>query len=194
MQFTFSAESTTALPAGPVSAQAAGLAGIAAAGADAADGGGLISVVFTEPGSLGLHLTRNKKTGTVDVLEVSPGTQAERHSQLRAGLVLQGVGSLSVAGKSYKETLSLIKSGGRPLVLSFSAGPKTDAEADVGTVSVTFREEGSLGLKFVNNKRTGTVDILGVHSGTQAERHPELRSGLTLVAIGRQSTEGMEYR
>ena len=140
VQFTFSAESTTALPAGPVSAQAAGLAGIAAAGADAADGGGLISVVFTEPGSLGLHLTRNKKTGTVDVLEVSPGTQAERHSQLRAGLVLQGVGSLSVAGKSYKETLSLIKSGGRPLVLSFSAGPKTDAEADVGTVSVTFRE------------------------------------------------------
>ena len=190
VQFMFSFESATSTETGSY-AQADTSAGIAAG---AADGGGeLISVVFTEPGTLGLHLTRNKDTDTVDVLQVNPGTQAERHPQLQAGLVLRGVGTVSVVGKSYTETLDLIKGGGRPLTLSFSS-PKTDAEADARTLSVTFSEEGSLGLKFVNNKQTGTVDVLGVNSGTQAERHPELRPGLTLVAIGSQSTEGMEYR
>eukprot|EP01043_Picozoa_sp_COSAG02_P037660 COSAG02_NODE_2843_length_7905_cov_95.905842_6_plen_687_part_01 len=196
VQFMFSSESTTPTKTGPWNARADGSAGgtVAAATATADDCGELISVVFTEPGTLGLHLTRNKDTGTVDVLQINAGTQAERHTQLRAGLVLQGVGPVSVVGKSYKETLDLIKGGGRPLALSFSVGPKTSAKTGAGTLSVTFSEEGSLGLKFVNNKQTGTVDVLGVNSGTQAERHPELRPGLTLVAIGSQSTEGMEYR
>jgi hypothetical protein len=64
---------------------------------------------------------------------------------LRPGLVLHGVGTASVVGKSYDDTLALIKSGGRPLVLAFAPGHES---TDGSLVSVTFVEEGSLGLKF----------------------------------------------
>jgi len=59
--------------------------------------------------------------------------------------------------------------------------------------SVSFPEPGSLGLTFVANNEAGTVEILGVNAGTQAENHAELRSGLTLVSVGDKSVVGMPY-
>ena len=81
----------------------------------------LIRVTFTEEGSLGLRFTRNRNTGTVDVVQVNANTQAEAHPELRAGLILRAVGEVSVVGKSYDDALALIKSGGRPLLMLFAA-------------------------------------------------------------------------
>ena len=83
---------------------------------------GTIAVTFTEAGSLGLKFTPNKQTGNVELLQVNPGTQAEKHSRLSAGLILLSVAGESVAGKGYQEVLGMIKKSGRPLALTFSPG------------------------------------------------------------------------
>lgn len=79
-----------------------------------------VAVTFTEPGTLGLKLTPNKRTGDVELLQVNPGTQAERLPQLCAGLILRSVAGSPVVGKSYQEVLGMIKAGGRPLSMTFS--------------------------------------------------------------------------
>ena len=56
----------------------------------------VLSVTFTEAGSLGLKFTPNKLTGNTEVLAVNPGTQAERHRELHAGLILKSVGKVGV--------------------------------------------------------------------------------------------------
>ena len=42
----------------------------------------LITVVFTEPGSLGLRFSDNRNTGGVDLVQIQPGSQAEQHPEL----------------------------------------------------------------------------------------------------------------
>ena len=81
-----------------------------------------VSVTFTEARTLGLKFTPNKQTGNFELLAVNPGTQAEKHSQLSAGLIVRSVGGSSVAGKNYEEVLGMIKAGGRPLSMTFSPG------------------------------------------------------------------------
>ena len=88
---------------------------------------GEVRVTFTEPGSLGLKFTPNKKTGNVELLAVNPGTQAETHSALRGGLVLATVAGASCKGKSYQECLGMIKAGGRPLAMTFVPGGTVSA-------------------------------------------------------------------
>ena len=63
-------------------------------------------------------------------------------------------------------------------------------EPDMGAdaVSVTFREHGTLGLKFTPNKSTGNIELLAINPGTQAERHPALRPGLILQTVGGQKS------
>ena len=81
-----------------------------------------MDVEFAEPGALGLKFTPNKQTKNVEVLAINPGTQAERHPQLRPGLVLTEVGGESVTGIGYPPTLALIKKAGRPVTLRFTSG------------------------------------------------------------------------
>ena len=59
-------------------------------------------------------------------------------------------------------------------------------------MSATFTEAGSLGLKFT--PVGPNVQILAVNPGTQAERLPQLVSGLVLKSVGGTSVEGMDYR
>eukprot|EP01044_Picomonas_judraskeda_P001193 COSAG03_NODE_66_length_15090_cov_6.646455_1_plen_574_part_10 len=249
-----------------------------------------VPVTFTEAGTLGLKFTPNQQTGNVELLQVNPGTQAEKHSQLSAGLILRSVGGSSVAGKNYQEVLGMIKAGGRPLSMMFSPGgtvassprasPKTaaprkparpvdetegltgkaaqkalqdhimksgtgdvkkidrlrraslqpdskaptgqtaqndaaalmaaamaeiDEEEDdaagepnpqggSGSVSVTFTEAGTLGLKFTPNKQTGNIELLQVNPGTQAEKHSQLSAGLILRSVGGSSVAGKNYQ
>ena len=61
------------------------------------------------------------------------------------------------------------------------------------TVTVTFTQPGSLGLKFTPNKATGAVEVMGINPGTQATTHPQLQPGLTLLAVGATSVVGMPY-
>ena len=82
----------------------------------------VVDVTFTEAGTLGLRLSANAQTGKIEVLHVNPGTQAERHPELRAGLTLQSVGGVSVVGKGYEEVLGMISVIGprRPLAMGFA--------------------------------------------------------------------------
>jgi hypothetical protein len=93
---------------------------------EAADGP--VSVTFTEAGSLGLKFAANKRTGEVELLQVNPGTQAARHPQLAAGLIVQSVAGASVAGKGYRQVLGMIKAGGRPVSMTFVHGSTSPAQ------------------------------------------------------------------
>ena len=90
---------------------------------------GEVRVTFTEQGTLGLKFTPCKETGNVELLAVNPGTQAEKHTALRGGLVLATVAGGAVAGKSYQEVLGMIKAGGRPLDMVFMPGGTVAASA-----------------------------------------------------------------
>ena len=83
-----------------------------------------MSVTFTEQGSLGLKFTPNKQTGNTEVLAVNPGTQAERHRQLRGGLILKTVGGAGVMGRP-AETLGMLKAAGRPVTPKRNAYPSS---------------------------------------------------------------------
>ena len=82
---------------------------------------GVVAVTFTQPGPLGLKFAPNRQRQAIELLGVNPGTQAEQHRQLVAGLVLEAVSGVAVAGKSYQEVLGMIKAGGRPLPMTFAA-------------------------------------------------------------------------
>ena len=82
-----------------------------------------IEAVFTQPGSIGLEMTRSVHAAAVEIKSVRPGTQAQQHPQLREGLILEKVAGSPVAGVEYQQVLSMIKAGGRPLCLSFREAP-----------------------------------------------------------------------
>jgi succinyl-CoA synthetase alpha subunit len=173
-------------------AQPAAAAGGDGTPAAVAAAGAVTTVIFTEPGALGLKFTPNKLTGGVEVLQVNPGTQAERHTQLHPGLVLQTIGEVSAAGKPYDQVIATIKAGGRPLSMTFSSDTSAPAAA-LDSIAVSFTEKGSLGLKLTPNKATGDIEILGINPGTQAERHPQLATGLVLKTVGGASVAGKKY-
>ena len=145
-------------------------------------------MTFTEPGSLGLRFTPNPATSGVEVLGVNPGTQATVHAGLVPGLTLVVVGTTLVAGLPHKQVIDTIKASGRPLTCQFSP------PSDIKTICVTFTEPGSLGLKFTPNQERRTVDVMGVNVGTQAEQHPQLKPGLTLLSVGSTSVRSMPYK
>ena len=87
-------------------------------------------MTFTEPGSLGMKLAPNA-AGQVSVLGINPGTQGQRHAQLRPGLVIVAVAGASTRGKGYKEVLGMIKAGGRPVKISFESGAGSPAKPAV---------------------------------------------------------------
>ena len=84
-----------------------------------------IEATFTEPGSLGLKLNEydpsdGSRTRAV-VVKLNPGTQVEKHPQLRKGLLLERVGATDVSTLSYSEVLSLLRaSTQRPITLRFT--------------------------------------------------------------------------
>ena len=74
-------------------------------------------------------------------------------------------------------------------------GEEEDEEEEESEgIAVTFTEAGSLGLKFTPNKATGAVEVLGINPGTQATTHPQIKPGLTLMAVGATSVVGMPYK
>ena len=150
-----------------------------------------ISVTFTEAGSLGLKFSPNKETGAVEVLGVNPGTQAETHAALKAGLVLKAVGANSVVGMPYKQVIDTIKAQGRPVMCQFAEGSVAPKPSGI---SVTFTEAGSLGLKFTPNKSTGAVEVMGINPGTQATAHAALVPGIKLMGVGATNVVGMPYK
>ena len=85
-----------------------------------------ISVTFSQAGPLGIHLGwRNDR---IHLLArhgypngIKPGTQAEQHPQLRAGLVVTSVNGTSTVGMALRQILELSKASGRPLVMTFAA-------------------------------------------------------------------------
>ena len=82
----------------------------------------LLTVTFTEPGTLGLKLAPNEDTGFIETIAINPGTQAEYHSSLQPGLIVKIVAGKPTAGKTYNEVLAMIKAGDRPLEMAFVPG------------------------------------------------------------------------
>ena len=92
-----------------------------------------VAVTFAEAGSLGISLKANETTGDIELLRVTPGTQAERHRQLRPGLILQTVSGAPVRGKEYRSVLAMIKASGRPLDMKFTSRGSQRADAEAPT-------------------------------------------------------------
>ena len=98
-----------------------------------------VKVTFTEPGSLGMKM--NDRAATTKegapaprlvalVVAINPGTQAEKHPQLKVDLVIKSVNGTSVEGMAYKtgatNVLGMLKAAGRPCTLGFV--PLADAD------------------------------------------------------------------
>ena len=96
------------------------------------------------------------------------------------------VGSTLTAGLSYADISELIRSHtARPLTLQFVSEPEE--------ISVTFGQAGALGLKLGESERCGAVEVLSVLADTQAEKHPELRPGLLVTAVGERVVSSLGY-
>ena len=77
-----------------------------------------------------------------------------------------------------------------------SGSAKTDDKcqaAEGAAVSVTFADEGALGLRFTPDREKGIVSVLAVHPGTQAERHPQLAPGLVLRSVAGTAVAGKSF-
>jgi hypothetical protein len=109
---------------------------------------------------------------------------------------LKTVSGNSVAGRTYREVLAMIKAGGRPLQMSFVPGgaPPSPVSSDQKVVSATFSEPGSLGLKFVKHKQTGEMQLLTINPGTQAAQHSCLQLGMTVYAVDSTGVAGRSYQ
>ena len=145
-------------------------------------------VTFVEAGPLGVALSPSGTyAGHTEILAVNAGTQATQHSQLRAGLLLAAVGSTLTAGLTYEEVISLLSSTtSRPLTLRFLSEPEE--------LTITFTKEGSLGLDLAQSERCGgAVEVLAVHSSSQARDHAELRPGLLVTAVGESAVSSASY-
>jgi hypothetical protein len=160
----------------------------------------LISVVFTEPGSLGLRLKPQPDTDNVRVDALVDGSQAMRHPKLKPGLVIHSIGGEQILGNGYSKGLEAVKAASRPVTIKFVqeqyiAVPTTD-------VSVTFTEPGSLGLKFTTSAASSTsVQLAQINRGTQAESHLHLAAALRehkgelyLRRIGADDMTGKTYK
>ena len=77
------------------------------------------SVTFTEDGPLGIRLKRLSNVGAV-IAKVNPGSQAEKHLQLREGLVLRSVAGAIVSGLPYDKIVAKMQTAQRPLQLTFA--------------------------------------------------------------------------
>ena len=141
---------------------------------------GPVSVTFREPGALGMRF--GSRDEQIELVHINDSSQASRHTQLHAGLVVHTVRGVACAGKSYHEVLKMIKLPQRPHVITFRPA-----------VTVSFVEPGSLGLKFCHNPATGNVEVLQINPGTQAETHPQIVPGLVLQAIGATIVKGTSY-
>ena len=62
----------------------------------------------------------SQPTGRAVVVKINLGTQAQYHSQLRAGLYVKEIGPTDVSTMNYEEVLQLLRtSKKRPLTISF---------------------------------------------------------------------------
>lgn len=77
-------------------------------------------VTFGEGGSLGLALVENA-AGLTQLLRANAGTQAERHAELRLGLIVLTVAGESVVGLSHATVLQRLVHSPRPLTVQFIA-------------------------------------------------------------------------
>ena len=161
-----------------------------------------ITVVFTEPGSVGLELQNDDSQGTNAVFIVSlvPATQAMKHRELRAGLKVTAVAGEDVRGLTLDDVVdAIIGHPQRPLEMRFADGRGTAAnavgqsvEASAATpseISVLFTQQGSVGLDLREDPGP-CVSIERIKPGTQATQHSSLKVGLKVTAIAGQDVRG----
>ena len=201
-----------------------------------------ITVIFEQPGSLGLTFLQQANTNRVIVKSILDGSQAANHSSLCPGLALERVGSVDVSTMAYAAVIGLIKMRTeRPLSLTFtdprvldsgdgaepienidikstkpiksqeSTPPMQQAVSDEHAESIVvsqkelttkdsqeqltlaFVKPGPLGIRFLQQKGSQRVCVMGIKPGTQAQDHPQLRPGLLLDAIGTMDVRTMPY-
>ena len=133
------------------------------------------SVTFTEAGALGLKFTPNKQTRNVEVLAINKGTQAERHPELRPGLVLTEVDGESVVGIGYPPTLALIKKAGRPVTLRFTTGGTVAAAVATEPADPTEGLTGAAAHRALQEHimKSGTGDVKKIDRLRRASLQPD---------------------
>ena len=151
---------------------------------------GSVAVTFTEQGTLGLKFTPNKQTGNIELLAVNPGTQAERHPQLKGGLILRSVSGASTAGKDYQQVLGTIKAGGCPLDMVFTPGgtvaasprPRASKKPSPRQAPAAVDPEAGLTGKAAQQAlqdhimKSGTGDVKKIDRLRRASLQPDLQS------------------
>eukprot|EP01050_Picozoa_sp_SAG11_P002758 SAG11_NODE_143_length_14870_cov_6.472412_2_plen_2365_part_00 len=163
---------------------------------------GAIQVSLAEPGPLGIVFKSMPNSGSIFISRINPNKgQARNYPQLVAGLVLKSLEGESINGEVFKDVMSVITAGKRPLTLGFDAPIELERKeeaavvsprrGDAWTVQATLSEPGSLGIVF---KKVGDHTVISrINPTGQASKHPQLVDGLMLKAINSEPVDGREF-
>ena len=116
-----------------------------------------------ENGPLGLQFgdgVRKDGEKFVEVLNILPGGQAAKYTELRDGDVIVRVGQRHVRGMDFDNVVSIIKRETRPLEITFIHGKKA-LKSNEKEISVTFDKNEALGITF--------GDAVDAHGNTSVE-------------------------
>ena len=146
-----------------------------------------MTVTFTQPGSLGVKLQYVQGQG-MELLAVSPDTQAMSHPQLYAGLMLTSVGGQSVVDASYEQAWGTIRSAGRPIELEFRG--KADSSSD----KITPRAAPAFILDSTHTISSSTQPLgSSFHLGLQMFNQTAVGSHPTTPAQNMQEPSGKQH-
>ena len=106
-------------------------------------------------------------------------------------------GKAKAKAKEKKLAAKMLSSSGDGGDGGDAAADKPEEQQQKELVQVVFTENGSLGLKFNENKETGRAELLRINPGTQAHSHQDakklLRTGMVLESVGGASVAGRSY-
>ena len=144
-------------------------------------------VTFTESGSLGLELDWIKQTRSIYLIDVSDGSQAQSHPQIRRHSMLTAVNSKNIRGIKFEGVCNMLREAARPLTLTFVApftkpipAPKKITAAQWverldKAIEASFLSSGKLGIGWIGTLDNDNTEIAMVNElapGTQVMAFP----------------------
>ena len=151
-------------------------------GAPIAYSKGDIVINFTDAGALGVNFEHSKEHGTIRVVGVAAGSQAAKIKQMQPGLVVRSIDGHKVDNLPFAEFTGFIRSDKRPLELSFDQFSTAKAiDAELGSIVVELKKEGSLGLQF--EAEGGYVRVVGIAPKSYGASFKELHEGVVVKSI-----------
>ena len=94
-------------------------------------------VIFTKPGSMGIHFQANIPDSGACIKHILPNTPAEEFGTLHEEDQIVSVNGTSIAKAPFEQVMILLKGGLRPLTLTFTRMEPVTADQSIGPVMIS---------------------------------------------------------